>query len=138
MVTKHELQTGKPSGIDLALMAVGGPVRTRRSRLAKKVGVTRQTVFHWCKQGEIPVNRVKDVARVLNLPPHLLNSMFLSEKCPKARACLCFFFFPFSLVDPAGTVFVKLASERLKVPGLKRLADFLHEVEIVVQVVDGI
>ena len=64
------------TGIELALITVGGPKRTRRTRLAQKVGVTRQTVFNWCKQGEIPVNQVKKVSDVLKLPPHLLNSLF--------------------------------------------------------------
>ncbi len=64
------------SGIELALLTVGGPERTRRTRLAKKLGVTRQAVFIWCKKGEIPVTQVKKVSDVLKLPPHLLNSLF--------------------------------------------------------------
>lgn len=64
------------TGIELALMAIGGPERSRRTRLAKRVGVTRQTVFHWCKTGQIPVTQVKKVSRALNLPPHLLNDLF--------------------------------------------------------------
>lgn len=71
METKNQI-----TGIDLALMTIGGPARYRRTRLAKKVGVTRQTVFHWCKRGEIPVNQVKRVSEALKLPPHLLNSLF--------------------------------------------------------------
>ena len=64
------------SGIELALLTVGGPERTRRTRLAKKLGVTRQAVFIWCKKGEIPVTQVKKVSDVLKLHPHLLNSLF--------------------------------------------------------------
>lgn len=67
------------TGIDLALITVGGPARNRRTRLAKKLGVTRQTIFHWCKQGEIPVTQVKRVSEILRLPPHLLNDLFYSE-----------------------------------------------------------
>ena len=77
-LTKMAIMENKTqiTGIELALLTVGGPLRTRRSRLARKVGVTRQTVFYWCKRGEIPVTQVKKVSDALNLPPHLLNSLF--------------------------------------------------------------
>ena len=64
------------TGIELALLTVVCPERTRRTRLAKKLGVTRQAVFIWYKKGEIPVTQVEKVSDVLKLPPHLLNSLF--------------------------------------------------------------
>lgn len=76
-MTSKKLQ---PSGVELALMAIGGPKRTRRTRLAKKLGVTRQAVSYWCKIDEIPPARVKQVSEALKLPPHLLNSMFASQE----------------------------------------------------------
>ena len=75
MCTKMENKK-EITGIELALLTVGGPERTRRTRLAKKLGVTRQAVFIWCKKGEIPVTQVKKVSDALKLPPHLLNSLF--------------------------------------------------------------
>ena len=71
METKKDI-----TGIELALLTIGGPERYRRTRLAQRIGVTRQTVFNWCKQGEIPVTQVKRVSDALKLPPHLLNSLF--------------------------------------------------------------
>lgn len=68
----------KMSGVDLALCAVGGPARNRVAKLARLMGVKRQTVYYWCKLGEIPANRVKQAADLLRLPPHLLNNMFYS------------------------------------------------------------
>lgn len=69
----------KLTGIELALMAVGGPRRNRKTLLAKRLGVTRQTIFYWTKTGEIPLSQVKHVSKVLGLPPHLLNSLFATE-----------------------------------------------------------
>ena len=80
MTNSIEHADHQPSGIDIALMAVGGPERTRRTRLAKRVGVTRQTVFHWVKKGEIPVKKVRKVSEALNIPPHLLNRLFMAEE----------------------------------------------------------
>nr|DAE24791.1 MAG TPA: putative HTH-type transcriptional regulator [Myoviridae sp. cteBs22] len=68
----------KLSGVALALCAIGGPERNRVSKLARLMGVKRQTVYHWCKLGEIPASRVKQASTLLRLPPHLLNNMFSS------------------------------------------------------------
>ena len=61
------------TGIELALMTVGGPKRTRRTRLAQKVGVTRQTVFNWCKPGDMPAPQARTEPAVLKRPPPHLN-----------------------------------------------------------------
>lgn len=63
-------------GIDLALRWVGGAQYGRISRLAKKLGVSRQVVSHWLKTGEIPPTRVREVSKVTGIPPHLLNDLF--------------------------------------------------------------
>ena len=62
----------------MALCAVGGPERNRVAKLAKLMGVRRQTVYHWLKLGEIPATGVRQASDLLRLPPHLLNNMFSS------------------------------------------------------------
>lgn len=66
----------KERGIDLALRSVGGPEFGRISRLAEKIGVSRQVVSHWIKTGEIPPTRIREVSKATGIPAHLLNDLF--------------------------------------------------------------
>lgn len=59
------LVTANP--VALAVQCIGS-----QKELAKKVGVSRQAVYKWLLSGEIPVRRVKTIAKLTQLPAWIL------------------------------------------------------------------
>lgn len=59
----------KKVGYELALDAVGG----NASELARRAGVTPQSVLLWKKSGVIPAKRAKVLEMTIGIPRKLLN-----------------------------------------------------------------
>jgi len=62
-------KTKRKVGYELALDAVGG----NASELARRAGVTPQSVFLWKKSGVIPPKRAKVLELTIGIPRKLLN-----------------------------------------------------------------
>lgn len=67
-----KLRHGSP--LDLAIRAVG-----TASSLAERLGISQQAVSKWCVKGEIPIQRLPDVARASGVPLKLLLPAEFSE-----------------------------------------------------------
>lgn len=62
-------KTKKKVGYELAIEAVGG----NASELARRAGVTPQSVNLWKKSGVIPAKRAKVLEMTIGIPRKLLN-----------------------------------------------------------------
>lgn len=67
-------QIRKGCPLDLAIRAVGSA-----SSLAERLGISQQAVSKWKVKGEIPIQRLPDVARASGVPLKLLLPAEFSE-----------------------------------------------------------
>lgn len=67
------------SSENLTGMAAVLAVVATRAELARKIGVTRDTVAKWAQKDKIPADRVGEVARVTGLSPAVIRPDVFGE-----------------------------------------------------------
>lgn len=68
------------TGVEMAIEKAG-----TQAELARTLGVGRQLVNHWVKQGKVPPDRALEIERRLGVHRHFLNPDVYPERPPKVN-----------------------------------------------------
>lgn len=72
-----KLKTPGSRMLHCLITALGGP-----TRFGKLIGESLQTVIVWRRRGAVPLKKVGQVSRALNMPPYLFNYIEVMKYSP--------------------------------------------------------